>query len=194
MIKFFKKNTDPHLDPLHTSEQKEEKISEKVFSKNLLMAALGIFICIIALCSATYAWFAESTESGNNTLVSGSFSLEIAVKDAAEAPVEVRDAQNGSKTCTLAAGTYTVTLTMTDESTVKGYCTVKIGDAAYTTSPISRDPSIGAPSLSFAVTVAADTTVVFTPKWGYPATPNLANGDTVSVPAAPADPDSTLDA
>ena len=195
MIKFFKKNTDPHLDPLHTSEQKEEKITEKVFSKNLLMAALGIFICIIALCSATYAWFAESTESGNNTLVSGSFSLEIAVEDKdTAAPVEVRDAQNGSKTCTLAAGTYTVTLTMTDESTVKGYCTVKIGDAAYTTSPISRDSSIGADHLSFTVTVTAETLAVFTPKWGYPATPNLANGGTVSVSAAPADPDNTPDA
>lgn len=182
MIKFFKKNTDPHLDPLHTSEQKEEKITEKVFSKNLLMAALGIFICIIALCSATYAWFAESTESGNNTLVSGSFSLEIAVKDAAEAPVEVRDAQNGSKTCTLAAGTYTVTLTPAEGSTVKGYCTVKFGDAVYTTSPIFPEGTEGeASSLSFTVTVTAETAAVFTPKWGYPANPTLSGGATIVI-------------
>ena len=94
----------------------------------------------------------------------------------------------------LAAGEYTVTLTPAEGSTVKGYCSVKLGDAVYTTSPIFPDATAGETSLSFTVTVAAETTVVFTPKWGYPAAPNLANGDTVSVPAAPADPDNTPDA
>ena len=179
LFDLFKKKTDPPADPLHTPAKTEEKLSEKVFSKNLLVAALSIFLCIIALCSVTYAWFTTETASDNNTLAAGAFSLEIAVADGSAVPVAVQEGSNGNKTCTLAAGTYKVTLTVAEGSTVKGYCTVKIGDAAYTTSPIFPDEAAGATSLSFTVTVTAETAAVFTPKWGYPATPNLANGDSV---------------
>ena len=180
LFDLLKKKTDPPADPLHTPAKAEEKISEKMFSKNLLVAALSIFLCIIALCSVTYAWFTTETASGNNTLTSGAFSLEIAVAGGGET-VPVTDSVKGSKVCTLAAGTYTVTLTPAEGSTVKGYCTVKLGEAVYTTSPIFPDATAGATSLSFTVTVAAETTAVFTPKWGYPANPTLSDGATIVI-------------
>ena len=181
MNMFWKKQNGPDAD----RENKEEKITEKAFSRSLLASALGILLCIAALCSVTYAWFSESISSSSNTLTAGTFDLVITAQTASDT-VEITAHTNGSKSCTLPAGTYTVTLAMTEESNVKGYCIVELGGARYVTSPISRDSAIGAPNLTFTVTVAEGeaVTVVFSPRWGYPAEPNLRDGGEVNVPAA----------
>ena len=35
----------------------DEKITEKAFSKNIIVSIAGILLSIVMLCSTTYAWF-----------------------------------------------------------------------------------------------------------------------------------------
>ena len=58
---------------------KDEKITEKAFSQSLIISVVSILLCLVALCSMTYAWFTTETSSSSNTLTSGSFDLDIIV-------------------------------------------------------------------------------------------------------------------
>ena len=58
-------------------ECKDEKITEKAFSQSLIISVVSILLCIVALCSMTYAWFTAETTSSSNTLTSGSFDVTV---------------------------------------------------------------------------------------------------------------------
>ena len=49
-------------------QQNNEKLSDKAFARLALTSILGILVCIICLCSTTYAWFTGSVQVNNNTL------------------------------------------------------------------------------------------------------------------------------
>ena len=89
---------------------KDEKITEKAFSQSLIISVVSILLCLVALCSMTYAWFTAETTSSSNTLTSGSFDVTIAVS-------EVEDGVATTSAGTIdpvsnTEGKYTVTLTL----------------------------------------------------------------------------------
>ena len=43
-------------------KQNNEKLSDKAFARLALTSILGILVCIICLCSTTYAWFTGSVQ------------------------------------------------------------------------------------------------------------------------------------
>ena len=53
-------------------KQNNEKLSDKAFARLVLTSILGILVCIICLCSTTYAWFSGSVQVDSNTLKAAS--------------------------------------------------------------------------------------------------------------------------
>ena len=165
------------MENMNTS--KDEKITEKAFSQGLLVSVLSILLCIVGLCSVTYAWFTTDLSSGENTLESVRFALDITVVDEYGTVIIGKPTDNGKVTYNLSRGSsYTFTLEMTDDAkATKGYCTVLIdGVTKYTTSYISRDESIGHSPFIFTIstdTLNEDVTVTLTPKWGLPASTDI---------------------
>lgn len=170
---------------------KDEKITEKTFSQSLIISVLSIFLCLIALCSMTYAWFTSETESSENIITSGSFNIiEARVTLSNETDIiepQTEDKEKGAFTYTLSKGTYNVALYLNDASTAKGYCIVKIGGVEKHTEVIvgantaNRDGyEITAP-FEFTLVVEEDGTAVeFTQHWGVSATSSLKPGETYS--------------
>jgi hypothetical protein len=160
-----------------------EKITEKTFFQGLLISAFGFLVCAVMLCSVTYAWFLDSTVTKNNIITSGKFGIEAAVTDAESATVAVTALSDGSYTCVLANKNtaYTVVLSLTAETTVKGFCKIALNEEEFKlTESMSKDAAIGVASLTFTITPVQDNTVVsIIPQWGYPAAPTIQNGTSI---------------
>ena len=171
------------------SPKNDEKITDKVFSRALLLSVGSILLCIVALCSITYAWFSADVSSGGNVLESGRFALEIQVTDADGNDVPVTDLGNGTFSCALEKEkSYTVELKMTSDTTAtKGFCDVVLnGTDTRQSDPISADPSIGVDPLTFYITPEEDMTLSFVPKWGLPAQSQISNEEAVLTSRSPA--------
>lgn len=169
---------------------KDEKITEKAFSQSLIISVVSILLCIVALCSVTYAWFTGETSSSSNTLMAGSFDVVIAVSQIEDGivtanNVEVEpDPANPSKyICTLEKGTYEISLTLTPGSTVKGHCVVTIGDSEvqHTAAIIGDNTAnvdetdIKTDPFKFKITVTETTKVTLEPRWGTVVEPDIEN-------------------
>ena len=164
---------------------KPEKISEKAFMRGLIVSVIGIFICIVALCSATYAWFVGDVSSESNTITSGSFNVTVSVIGSDEGAVTEltpRSTEDGGWEFALPAGTYTVTLKLTEQSTVKGHCIVTVGnDPAWHTAPILSEAIANATGLTasdpfvFTLAVEEETTLTILPCWGLAVETQIAN-------------------
>lgn len=158
--------------------ENEEKMTDEAFLRSLITSVISILLCIVALCSMTYAWFAEDVAAENNSIVAGSFDLDITVTDAALTEMAVSDAP---KVCTLMVpGTYTVCIKMSAEATAsKGYCILRVNGEAYRTAPVYRD---GTTSLTFTiVTQEIGTKVTFEPVWGLSAHEDVTQDSTIQV-------------
>ena len=168
----------------------DEKITEKAFSQSLIISVVSILLCLVALCSMTFAWFTEGVSSGGNTLVSGTFGLHkpIVKTTVGETDIEVTG-ENGVYSCTLPAnGTYLVTLTCGD-STAKGHCIVKINgyekntDAIIGASTANKDvyPYTENDPFTFQISTSTeDVTVEFHAAWGVVVSPNIKKDVTYS--------------
>ena len=160
-------------------------------SPSMLMPILSILMCLVFLCSASYAWFTATEKSGENVITSSFFALDINVLDEHGNVVVVQDNTDGTQTCTFSeAGTYTVTLRMTNDTTAsKGYCELTINSTEKKqTDPISKNPANGENPFTFTIEVEAGTVVVFEPKWGVSASSDIASGSTHSFVEEPQNP------
>lgn len=171
----------------------DEKITEKAFSRSLCVSVLSILLCLILLCSMTYAWFTDGTSSGGNTLTSASFGLEkpqVVQADDESVNIEVLQGENGVWLCKLptAGKEYTVILSLDADSTAKGHCVVSINGKDQKTAAIIGDSTANkdgyglSSPFKFTITTTDDNTeVVFRPVWGVVAEPDIKMGDTCSV-------------
>ena len=158
-------------------DAKDEKLTEKAFSQSLLVSVLSILLCIVALCSITYAWFVGETRSTDNTLLAGSFDLTISVtKNGNEFPVIADADSDGVWICNLPeGGPYTVHLKLKEESSVKGHCIVKVGGGvAKKTAAIDNTANA---DFKFTIAVTEPTQVTFEPRWGVVVEPDIDHGD-----------------
>ncbi len=162
----------------------QQKLTEKAFTQSITISIIGILLCIVALCSTTWAWFAQSISSDGNSITSGRFDLSISVKNSAPADLTVTTDASGNLTCTLdTPGTYTVTLNMSAANTVsKGFCLVTAGGTTYKTALIQKDDPN---AFTFYIDAKQPTTVVtFEAVWGKPVSSDIQNGGTLTVGAA----------
>lgn len=164
-----------------------DKITDKAFSRLMLTSVLGILVCIMCLCSATWAWFSTDISNDSNTLGTGKFGLCVAITDANGASVTISERDDGTSVCTLGeAGQYTVTLTMTEDTTVtKGFCSIKVAGRSYQTASITVE---GTNPFVFTLDAAKDgMTVTLSPAWGLPANADVEYGGTLVIGAAAGD-------
>lgn len=172
----------------------EEKITDKVFSRSLLASVVSIMLCIISLCSVTYAWFTTETRSAENTISSGSFDVVIyvsRVEDGAvisREPVSPDPDRMGRLLCELGAGEYLFELELTDEASVKGHCVVTLADDdVRKTDAIIGESTANADGLDitapfvFRLVLTEPTAVLLEPRWGIVVHPDILYGETVSV-------------
>ena len=180
-------------------ECKDEKITEKAFSQSLIISVVSILLCLVALCSMTYAWFTAETTSSSNTLTSGSFDVTIAVSEVEDGvattsagtiyPVSNTE---GKYTYKLQPGTYEITLKLKDTATVKGHCVVTIGTATEQhTAAIIGDNTTNVENLAktdpfkFKITVTEETTVVLEPRWGVVVNADIDYNEEIKVGTVP---------
>lgn len=157
----------------------KDKITERALLQSLIVSVLGILLCIVLLCSATFAWFNGGAESDKNTIAAGHYDLFVSVtlQDGtapADGDVELIESADGEWICTFnAAGRYLIRLSMTDDTTIsKGFCHLYINGATEPVSAglISRDPALGDDPFVFTLDIrAAGTSVRLDPRWGAPA-------------------------
>ena len=175
---------------------KDEKITEKAFSQSLIISVVSILLCLVALCSMTYAWFTTETSSSSNTLTSGSFDLDIIVSKvddgaATASAIEAESNTDGKYSYTLQPGTYEITLKLKDTSTVKGHCVVTIGTAPeqHTAAIIGantaniENEAITDP-FKFKITLTEEMTVVLEPRWGVVVNANIEYDEEIEVGTA----------
>lgn len=125
----------------------------------LAPSVVGICICAVCLCGASWAWFAASTSAGT-TAIKTPEKYELTVSS-----VNGKTAKpNGDNRYILSNGTFKVELSAIGTPGATGYCKVEIGNDVKYTDQIT----IGAEgTASFNFTLNADKgTVILTPKWG----------------------------
>lgn len=166
----------------------DEKITEKAFSKNIIVSIAGILLSIVMLCSTTYAWFTTSISSNTNIVESGRFSISVAVAPVVDgvASSENAVAPSTSGVYNLSAGTYMITVEPTAESNVKGYCLITANGAEYCTDVIvnattATDEYHANSPFVFYITVSAPTALAIESRWGIPATADILPGVTVTL-------------
>ena len=135
-------------------------LTDKAFSRLVITSILAIFICIVCLCSTTFAWFNASQMSAGNEIHSvPDCKLTVLVqKDG----IELVDIENGVEL--EAYQPYTVTLTLEGGSS-SGYCMISAGEDHYVSDYILRHEE-EYKTVSFTLTVETTQTIVFTPRWG----------------------------
>ena len=177
---------------------KDEKITEKAFSQSLIISVVSILLCLVALCSMTYAWFTAETTSSSNTLIAGSFDVDISVSQveggvASANAIEAISNTEGKYTYELQPGTYEITLKLTDTSTVKGHCVVTIGNGAeqHTDAIIGDNTANVAENtpktnpFTFKITVTEKTTVTLEPRWGVVVNADIDYNEEIKVGTVP---------
>ena len=131
-------------------QQNNEKLSDKAFARIALTSILGILVCIICLCSTTYAWFTGSVQVDNNTFkAADACLLSVSVyKDGSEKAII--DTENA--TTLECEGTYTITLTPPKES-ASGYLVLTVDGQEYYSDYLQRnDDADGALTFTLNVT------------------------------------------
>ena len=164
-----------------------EKLTDKTFTRLILFSFIGMFICLMCLCSVTWAWFVDSTESSSNTITSaGVFSLSVIAEDeGADGSIRVSlDAAEQSfeaENVVLDAGKYTVTMTLPAESS-SGYLVISDGVDEYYSPTLIRSENNEEQKISFTLDVKAVTTLSFKAKWGiYSGDPSVEASGTLVV-------------
>lgn len=181
---------------------KDEKITEKAFSQSLIISVVSILLCIVALCSVTYAWFTGETTSGSNTLMSGSFDVKITVSKledgvASANAIEAESNNEGKYTYKLLPGTYEISLALTEDSTVKGRCVVTIGndtqhtDAIIGANTANVENAAMTDPFKFKITITAETTVFLEPRWGVVVNADIDYDEEIKVETVPSGEENT---
>ena len=162
-------------------DQNDEKITEKSFTRTLVISIISIALCIIALCSITFAWFSDETTSVSNTLSSGSFDITVSVLDPDGVDLSADYIDGDVYSYTLDAGTYVVSLDRTPESNVNGHCIVTIGDGSAMHTNAILNVSSDTSDFTFTLVIIEPTVLTLESRWGIVAAPDINSGDVIDL-------------
>ena len=137
---------------------KKENRSDGIFHI-LAPSLIGICLCAVFLCGASWAWFTASTSTGTTAIQSSSYKLLYQVGEDATA-TELAEAGTAY---TLTSDTTVITLKAAGTAGATGYCSITVGSETYYTEQISVN---GTSEFTFTVNAAAGTNIILTPKWG----------------------------
>ena len=145
------------------NKTEQQKLSDKAFFRMIFTAVLGVIVCVVCLCSTSWAWFTGGIASDKNEIKTGQCLLTISVKDGAQ---ELANIENGVE---LTQGTeYIVTLTL-PKGSASGYCLMEATGAEkaqYYSAGLLRNDGETDKVLSFSVEVEGTLTIKFLTGWG----------------------------
>lgn len=165
-----------------------DKFINRVLLESIVVSLVSIVLCVVVLCSATWAWFTDSAASATSTITAGTFSLDIVVAritDSASAAAisEGTTAPASSDVITpgedgkyrLTNGSYSVTLTPKTGS-CGGYCKIKVNDSEeYYFGEIPSERT-------FRLVLSADATITFESRWGKCSISNVNDDGVLTIP------------
>ena len=144
--------------------------ADKAFLQSFTVSILCILICIVALCSATWAWFSGTVSSDENIIQTANCTLTITATDSTESVL----LQDGGEFLFLANVPYTVTISA--EGTARSaYAIFATETSNYYTESVN--PSAN-DTIEFALLFSKDTSITVRHRWGIPnrETRELTNG------------------
>lgn len=105
----------------------KERLTDRAFKQSMTISVVGIILCMIALCSLTWAWFSTGISSHANNIRSAHCDVTVYVADGSSTVLP----ENG--TYSLQKNTaYTFTIT-TDGTAENAYCILNIDGSEYYT-------------------------------------------------------------
>ena len=138
--------------------QKPDKLTDKAFTRLFITSILGIVICLVCLCSTTWAWFSTDVSSSENVIQSGEGKLAVIVT---KEQVEIKNVDKGVE---LEAGDYVVKMTLPKDS-ASGYCEIYVGGDVYRSPYILRSKDTEQ-TLTFGITLTEKTALSVKTRWG----------------------------
>ena len=143
---------------MHEEAKAKDKSVEKAFKQNMMISVLGIILCMVILCSTTWAWFTANVSSSDNTIKSAYCTVTVLVESEGEAALPTNDVY------TLTAGkSYIFTLSATGTAG-SAYCILSIdGNDYYTAQIPTAEPGN---FITFTLQFTGDTEVEVITRWG----------------------------
>lgn len=143
---------------------KTDKLSDKAFLRLVTTSILGIIVCLVCLCSTTYAWFTASIPSvGNELKTAGACDLEVTVSPHNPEGEAFTDIENG---VLMEPGVDYLVVMLLPPGSASGYCLIEADGKTYYSDYIignSDEPQIK----SFWLKIDDMPRVVtFTTRWG----------------------------
>ena len=143
----------------------------------LMPSLLGVAICLVCLCSLTWAWFTATQNSGVQPIQSATATVTASLKDTALGELKVGEPYSLN-------GTGTLTLHMAGDAQY-AYVVIKVGDTEYHTDYLTAD--------GYTITVN-ESGAALTLCWGkQDSLPGTAVGDGGSIGTAQQEPSDTPD-
>ena len=186
-----------------------ENIADRAFLQSITLSIAAILLCIVALCSVTYAWFVADISSSQNTITAAFFDVDVTVYDVTHllaanpvtddtageektegepvptpaAPIQI-DGDYGI--FTLEAGhIYQLVLKIPAAVTAsKGYCDILVDGNVVGVTPVIEN--VGEKQLQITITVHQNALLMAQPKWGTPVGGAL--GQSMTIGSAPVEP------
>ena len=155
-----------------------DKLTDKAFSRLVITSVLGIIVCIVCLCSTTFAWFSGSAPSnGNEIRMADECLLSVTVYNSGLSVLEVGNGADTEDSIELVPGVEYEVVLMLPPNTASGYCMIEANGNVYYTDYILRH-SESAPQMAvFKLKAETVQTVTFTPRWGiYNRDSDVVNG------------------
>ena len=140
---------------------KQDKLTDKAFTQSIAVSVISILVCVVALCSVTWAWFSEGVTSSSNTIKTGNCTVTVSVMYDG---VEIAPNSDATGTYTFEAGkSYQIKITFTG-SAESSYCKLVIGGQDFYTEQVSMSEPNN--TITFALTFDAQTEVEIITRWG----------------------------
>jgi hypothetical protein len=167
-------------------KENTDKLTDKAFMRLIVTSALAILMCVICLCSTTWAWFSDSNASGLSSITASSCTMEITVGG--------QTYQYGTEIepVTIPDGNGAVNVAMVlPAGSASGYCIIEFSykdDNGETVTKTCYTQAVsntvdGAPTeVSFKIVADESATVKITPRWGiYSGNACIIDGDVINV-------------
>lgn len=135
---------------------KKENRSDGIFHI-LAPSLIGICLCAVCLCGASWAWFTARTTAGTTEIQSSSYKLLYQANE----DTNTTELAEAGTAYTLTANVCVIKLKATGTAGATGYCSIKVGNETYYTEQIFVDDTF-----TFTVNASAGTNIILTPKWG----------------------------
>jgi len=163
---------------LEKQDKSTDKLTDKAFSRLLVTSVVGILLCIVCLCSATWAWFSTDIKSPENKIETGKGLMTVTVTKEDDNTFAFEEGKEQS----WEIGEYTVTLFLPANSG-SGYCVIVANGKEYLSPYIHKDDA--PKSIQFTLKLNEQTKVtVKTHRGIYSKTADVAESGVLEIPNA----------